>query len=251
MKRYSAISIFAILLALVFTGNLALRRGNAETLSRPEAQATETVTRTVQVNGTGEVQTQPDTAVVSLGVQTEGDTAQAALNQNNTRMQSLLATLEEADIPARNIQTQTLRLAPRYEFNNDNRTLVGYTATNMVEVRLDNLDNLGTLLDQAVQDGANSIENIRFEVNNPVAVTDRARQSAFQNARHKAEQLADLVDTELGTVMDIRETSSIPGPVVRTQELAANAAAVPISPGSQTVTVEIQITWTLITGNQQ
>ena len=255
MKRYLILSILTIFLVLVGASYFELKDGRAETLSQPPsqpvAQQTESVTRTVQVTGTGEVQVEPDSAVISLGVQTEASSAQAALSQNNTKMETLLETLKESNIPTKNIQTQTLSLGPRYETNNGNRTLVGYTASNIVEVRIDNLDSLGTLLDKAVNNGANTVENINFEISDPQKVTDQARHTAFENARHKAEQLANLSNASLGPVMQIQETSSAPGLLVQPAAPVAEAAAVPISPGSQSVSVDLQITWTLVNSNEQ
>ena len=251
MKRYLKLSIVALLLVFVMVGYFELSRGRADTLSQPVAQQTESETRKVQVIGMGETRVEPDSAVISLGVQTEASSAQAALNQNNTKMQTLLETLEEADISSEDIQTQTLHLGPRFEFDEDTRTLVGYVATNIVEVRIDDLERLGTLVDEAVNDGANTVENIRFEIRDPESMTDQARQTAFQNARHKAEELADLANASLGPILEIQETSSTPDPILRSAEMVADAATVPISPGSQTVSVEIQVTWTLLISNEQ
>lgn len=255
MKRYLVLSIFTILLVLVGAGLFELKDGRAETLSQPPsqpvAQQTESGSRTVQVTGTGVVQVEPDSAVISLGVQTEASSAQAALSQNNTKMETLLETLKESNIPTKNIQTQTLSLGPRYETNNGNRTLVGYTASNIVEVRIDNLDSLGTLLDKSVSNGANTVENIRFEISDPQKVTDQARQTAFETALHKAEELANLSNASLGPIMEIQETSSTPGPIVQPAAPVVEAAAVPISPGSQSVSVDLQITWTLVNSNEQ
>lgn len=255
MKRYTKVFASIVLSVILVAGYLTFTPtpGRAETSSRPSLQQTDDTVRSVQVSGTGELQVEPDTAVVRLGVQTEADSAQAALRQNNTQMQTLMDTLEDADISSENIQTQTIRLSPRYEFDNtdDSRNLVGFTASNVVEVRTEDLEALGTLLDQSVDAGANTIENIRFEINASEELTDQARQDAVQNARHKAEQLAELTDASLGQVLEIRETSSTPGPVVRQVETAAEAAAVPISPGSQTISVQVQVTWSLIVGNGQ
>lgn len=63
--------------------------------------------------------------------------------------------------------------------------------------------------------------------------------------------MADLANASLGPILEIQETSSAPGPILRSAEMAADAAAVPISPGSQTVSVEIQVTWTLLISNEQ
>ncbi|MGD8404270.1 MAG: SIMPL domain-containing protein [Anaerolineales bacterium] len=253
MNRYIKIFIGAIFLTAIVAGYLGLTQGRARTLSQPDLQQTNGTTRTVQVTGSGELQVEPDTARIRLGVQTEAETAQAALNQNSTKMRKLIDTLEEADIPSDDIQTQTVRLSPRYNFNdsNNSRTLDGFTASNIVEVRTQNLEDIGTLLDQSVKAGANTIENISFEVSNSETLTDQVRETAVQNARHKAEELANLTDATLGPVLEIQETSNTPVPVNQQAEAPVQqAAAVPISPGSQSVRVNVQITWTLNTGNQ-
>jgi len=249
MKRYRNIIVGAILCVVLAAGYFGSTRGHAEPLSQPQGQQTESTMRTVQVSGSGEVQVTPDSAVISLGVQTEADTAQAALNDNNTKVQAVLDGLKKS-IPSNNIQTQTLRLSPRYETKDNNQTLAGYTATNIVEVRTDKLDSLGSLIDQAVKDGANTIENINFEVSDPEKWSDQARETAMQNARHKAEQLAKLTGATLGPVLEIQETSQTPGPVMRSLAPAAEAA-VPVSPGSQSVSVDVQVTWTLVVKGEQ
>ncbi|MFL7867502.1 MAG: SIMPL domain-containing protein [Anaerolineales bacterium] len=248
MKNYSKIFIAATLVAVFAAGYFAFTRGNAETLSNPLAQQDASTTRTVQVSGAGEMQVEPDTAVVRLGVQTDADTAQTALSQNNRKMQALINSLTDAGVASKNIQTQTIRLSPRYDNggNNNDQTLVGYTASNVVEVRTSDLESLGSLLDDAVKAGANTIENIGFEISNSENLTDQVRQAAVENARHKAEQLAKLTGATLGPVLEIQESSRTPSPVIEQAAApAASSAAVPISPGSQSISVQVQVTWSL------
>lgn len=259
MKQYIKTLTVTVLFAILVTGCQGLpgitseNSDNMEIFSPSESQQTDSNVRRVQVSGAGELEIEPDTAVLRLGVQTEADSAQVALRQNNSQMQTLMNSLEEADIPAENIQTQTIRLSPRYELENtgENRTLVGYTASNVLEVRTENLDELGNLLDQSVEAGANTIENIRFEISASEDLSDIARESAVQNARHKAEQLAELTNATLGPILEIQESSNTPGPIVRQVEAPAEAAAVPISPGSQTISVQVQVTWSLIPNSGQ
>ena len=149
MKHYTKILIGAILVTTILAGYLGSMQGSARVLSKPEAQQNNNTTRTVEVSGSGEIQVKPDTARIRLGVQTEAETAQTALYQNSTKMRALIDALENADISSDDIQTQTVRLSPRYNFNdsNNSRSLAGFTASNIVEVRTQNLQNLGTLLD--------------------------------------------------------------------------------------------------------
>jgi uncharacterized protein YggE len=215
-------------------------------LQSPTQQPGESTMRTVQVSGAGEARVKPDTAVINLGVRTQDKTAQAALQKNNTKTQALINALRKADIPAENIQTQAINLAPNYETNktDNNQTLAGYTASNIVEVRTADLESVGTLLDQAVNAGANTIENIRFEVSDSGKLLDQVRETAVQNAQHKAEQLAKLTGATLGPVLEIQETSRIPSPILG--QTSAETAGVPVSPGTQSVSVQVQVTWTLV-----
>lgn len=207
--------------------------------------------RTVSVSGQGQVDAQPDVAVVRMGVQTEAESAEQALRDNSSRMQALLDALRNAGISSEDIQTQTVQLQPRYEDQPQQqgqgatRTLAGYVATNTVQVRARDLDNLGTLLDAAVEAGGNTIEGIRFEVSDTTGLLDQAREAAMNDARHKAEQLASLAGASLGDVLTINE-SGVPRPTAARETVAlSQAQAVPIEPGTQSIDVSIQVTWLL------
>jgi hypothetical protein len=160
-------------------------------------------------------------------------------------MESVLDSLMEAGVASEDIQTQSLHLTPSYETDEGGRTLVGYTAFNIVEVRVRVLDGLGSLLDDAVQSGANTLENINFEISDPTSALDQARELAMADARHKAEMLASLSNVELGTVLSINESSGRPIPAPREVVLEDEARAVPIESGRETVSVNLQVTWLL------
>jgi hypothetical protein len=201
--------------------------------------------RTVSVLGTGQVQGEPDAAVVTLGVETEAEEASAALTQNNQQMQALVEALGEAGLSGEELQTQTIRLSPRYEREPEGaQELVGYRAINLLEARIRDLDELGTVLDAAVEAGGNRVEGIRFEITDTSALLDRAREAAWEDARHKAEQLAHLAFTDLGPASTIQETSRSVRPVERVA-LEQPQAAVPVEPGTQTISVDLQVTWLL------
>jgi uncharacterized protein YggE len=205
--------------------------------------------RTVSVTGSGTIEGQPDQAVVSLGVRTEDENAANALSQNSTQMQALISALRSGGVAQADIRTLTIQLFPRYEAppTNDpggSPVVNGFVATNIVEVTVRDLDNLGSLMDAAIKAGGNQVQGISFDISDQGTQLDQARQAAMQDARHKAEQLATLAGARLGGVVTIVETSSAPPPFLR--ELSAQAdSSVPISPGTQTIQVDIQVTWEL------
>lgn len=215
----------------------------------PLAQAAGEPQRTVSVSGSGQVQAQPDQATIRLGVQTDSDSAAQALTENSTKMQALLDSLKNAGVAADDIQTQAVQLQPQYNQppgpQQTNQAPTGYRATNLVEVKVNNLDNLGQLLDAAVKAGGNTIQGISFDVSDPSALLDQAREAAMQDAKHKAEQLASLAGAQLGPVFNINENSSTPRPLMQAGIARADVAAVPIEPGTQSLEVNVQVTWLL------
>lgn len=227
----------------------------AQTEQTPTPPSAALPNRAVTVSGSGMVNATPDIAIVTVGVQTDAKTASQALTQNSTQMQAVMDTLRKANIAAADIRTTSVQLYPRYD-NQPNpqpnqqggtepNQPVGYTATNSVEVTVRNLDNLGSLLDQVVSAGGNQITGIRFDLSDPSKAMDQAREAAMKDAMHKAQQLATLAGARLGAVVTINESSSAPIPYAAMQARADTASSVPVSPGSQPVTVDLQVTWEL------
>jgi uncharacterized protein YggE len=188
-------------------------------------------------------------------VQVQAKEAADALSQNSEQMQAVIEALEEAGVESDDIQTQVIRLSPRYEQPTPQTgpaqqqgppELVGFVATNIAEVTVRDIEDLGSLLDAAIQAGGNQIQGIRFEVEEPADLFDQAREAAWEDAMHKAEQLADLSDSTLGMVLTINESSRTPRPVTE-RVLGAGAAAAPIEPGTQLIEIDLQVTWLLTT----
>jgi uncharacterized protein YggE len=143
--------------------------------------------------------------------------------------------------------------------------IIGYTAITIVEIRVRDLNNLGSVLDTAVGSGANIIQSIRFEASDLSGSLDEARQEALNNARSSAEQLAALVNAQLGPVVNITEYG--PGPFPFYAAGAAGAASAEaqagaaggvgqaqpaqVEPGAQTYFVTLQVTWSLVPNPQQ
>jgi hypothetical protein len=206
--------------------------------------------RTVTVTGNGSVEGQPDTAVILMGVRTEDEIAAQALEQNNTQMQALLNALRAAGVAQADMRTLSIQLQPRYQpppstRPNDPFSVSGFIASNLLEVTVRDLDNLGALIDSAVEAGGNQVEGIRFEISDSAILLDQARQAAMQDARHKAEQLSSLAGARLGVVVTINESSSRPYPLMRDLSQSSVGGEMPISPGTQSIQVDIEITWEL------
>lgn len=233
----------AVLIVPLFLGLILWQMNASATPATAQTTPDTDAERVIQVTGNGAVSAQPDIATVRLGVQTEADTAVDALDQNNVRMSDLISATLEAGVAEEDIQTQGLRLQPVYDRSDDTPELTGYRASNIVEVTIRDLDNLGATLDAAIAAGGNTIENIRFEVSDREELLAAAREAAMNDAIQKAEQLTALADAELGEVLTITELGGT-GPVpVALERVESESAAVPVSPGTQTIEANVQVSW--------
>jgi uncharacterized protein YggE len=257
MKNRSVVEFVILVTAMivvlvVFSGFQGVQARNDDRLMMQQQQPQPTAEnrRTVTVSGNGRSAATPDQAQIVIGVETQAETASEALSENNTQMQALITSLTGADVERRDIQTQNISLYPRYSQPTNPEAqaeVIGYTASNTVQVTVRDLDALGSLLDTAIQAGGNTIQGISFQVSDTVEATDQARELAFTDAQRKAQQLAGLAELELGEVISINETGFSTPPMFARGGVAFDAAqSVPVEPGSQMIELSLQVTWELV-----
>lgn len=201
---------------------------------------------TITVTGEGTVTAAPDLATVSLGVTTQGATAAEAMGANSAALALVLERVKAAGVEDRDIQTSTLNLNPNLAGTDGSSvpTIQGYVAVNTVQLRVRDLEKLGSVLDAAVTDGANTLNGISFGLAEPDPAMDEARKEAVANARARAELLTGAAGVGLGRVLSINESGGYapPMPMYR-MEAAADAAPVPVEGGEVGVTASVTITW--------
>jgi len=228
------VAILAIVLSLLLTNPAQAQPAGGASSARH-----------VTVIGQGEVKGIPDTAYVQIGVETEANTTQAALAQNNTQAEAIIARLKELGVAEKDIQTSSFNISATYD--NAGRQVVGYRVSNMVSVTIRDLDQAGTLLDQVVQVGANRVYGISFGVADPTELLTQARDQAVADARVRAGQLAQSSGNNLGDILVITESiGSMPFPVPQGRGFAEDAmASVPIQTGEQSFSAQVQVTFAL------
>ena len=200
--------------------------------------------RQVTVVGHGEVKGRPDTATVQIGVETEAASAKEALAQNSAQAEQLQKKLKDLGVAEQDIQTSNFSVSPTY--GPDGRQITGYHVGNSVTVIIRKLDTAGALLDQVVQAGANSIYGVSFSVDNPQKLLEQARQQAMADAKARATQLASAGGAAIGELLVINENVNAPPPMPMAARMDAAASAnVPVQPGEQSFSVDVQATYEL------
>lgn len=206
---------------------------------------------TVSVTGHGESTAAPDMAVVTLGVTVQAPSAAEAMRQNTERQQVVIDTLRGRGIEGRDIQTSGLSLSPVQDYSREGQPprITGYQASNMVTVRVRDLPRLGEALDALVGAGANEINGIGFQRENLEDAENEARARAVENARLRAEVMANAAGMEVGRLLAITDVAARmgPQPMMRAMAMdsAAAAAPVPVEAGELSVAAEVTVTWEL------
>lgn len=200
--------------------------------------------RMITVQGEGQVSVVPDMAQVGIGVETRAANAADAMAGTSEKMAALMAVATEAGVEARDQQTSNLNLRTdlRHTNNGQPPQVMGYIATNMLTIRLRDLDSAPQILDQLISAGANQLHGVQFTVQDPKPHLDEARQLAVADAMAKAALYAQAAGVETGDILRIEEPQSGGGgvyPMAR-MEMAASAG-VPMAAGEQNISASINL----------
>lgn len=203
----------------------------------------------LQINAEGTSEARPDMATINLGVTTEGQTAQAALQENARRMSALNQALRRAGVADRDIQTSNVSVHPQQQYREGQEPLItGYQANNTVNARVRNVNNLGRVIDAAVAAGGNTIHGVNFSHQNADAQLDAARRNAIAEARRRADLYASALNMRVVGIIAVSEgggySPPIPMPMMAARNMAQDAST-PISPGEIETRVSVSVTFEL------
>ena len=246
--------IILVLSVVLITATLTACGGVAAAKSSYPADIPEPTpaTRTIRVSGSGRAVLSPDIAYVNIGVQTESKDAVEAVTSNNIQTQKVTDALVDSGIDEKEIQTTNFSIYPRQDYDSQGKPTgeITYIVENSVHVTVRDLDQIGEILNTAVQAGANTIHGIQFDVSDKTEALSEARQSAVANAETVAEELAQAAGVELGEIQTISTFSGgFPAPMV-VEGRGGGAALmadvpVPVSPGQMIVTVEVSMIYAI------
>ncbi len=198
----------------------------------------------VRANGEGIVSIRPDQVKVSVGVTNQAGTAQEAADQNATVTNNVLAALRQLLGATADIKTLGYSLNPIYSNTpGANRPIIGYQATNTIEITLNDISLAGRVIDVSAQAGATNVNALRFGLRDPNPTRIQALRAAALQARQKAEAIATALGGRVGQVLIAEEGGSIsPIPVdSRSVGFAAGATPTTIEAGTLEVRAYVAI----------
>ncbi|MBO7663576.1 MAG: SIMPL domain-containing protein [Clostridia bacterium] len=161
--------------------------------------------KTITVNGSGEIRISADTAVISLGVSARDPDVLTAQQKVNAAIAAIRQALMDQGVKEENINTEYISIYALYDYTNDREQLTAYNASSNLAVTVTDMDSVGALIDLAFASGANTLGSITFDASNTEEAKAEAMKAAVENAKKKAEILAEASGLKITGVRTITE----------------------------------------------
>jgi uncharacterized protein YggE len=271
----AGILAFGVLAAALGTVNQVLNaaaqtnnNSNSSTATKGEEWQQKLPLSTVSTSGTAAMKVTPDKFSVTVGVETNGTTAQEAASKNADLMSGVIAALKNLGVKENQIGTSNYNIYPIYQSREPTKAcpqiyplppecqpgqvITGYRASNSATVTLNvnGTIDAGKVIDAAVKAGANNINGVYFFISQEMQqqVRDSLIKDAIGNAKHRAEIAADAANITVIGVQSI-SLNDVYFPIFyKNLDQAAPAgsgAPTPILPTEQEVTTTVNMVFYL------
>jgi uncharacterized protein len=199
------------------------------------------------------IESAPDTATFSTGVETSAPTASAALRQNSAEVAKVIAQLRKLGIDQKDIQTSGVNLNAEYDYiqaTQQNR-FKGYRVSNQVQVKIRDISKLGSIMDSVVTSGATNINGPWFSIDDDSEVKKSARSRALASGKAQAESYAKANGYSSVRLLAVAEgisgRSPGPQPIMKSFDVAAESGSrVPIAPGQIGTSVVLSLQYEMV-----
>jgi hypothetical protein len=208
----------------------------------------------ISVSGQAQLEVDPDQAEIYVNIITEGPDAEIVQNINSENSNEVLAALLEHNLKEENIETTSYYLSPKRNWNpvTQRYDVEGYKLTHTMKVTTEDTENVGEIINIAVNNGANGIGNIQFTLSDGLEKEVRAEALALagQEAQTKAENIAQSLDIKIGKIKSVSENNYYYTPYSYSGEKAVSAGGdyeenVIISPEKVTVNSNIAVIYNI------
>ena len=198
----------------------------------------------VSVTGDSIVQAQPDTAILTVSVVTQGRNALEAQQDNAIRSDAVVKALKSAAGAGAEVKTSGYSLQPIRAYKEGQPpTITGYEARNSVTVTMSDLTRVGTVIDATAQAGSNDISGISFTLRKDRPARDQALAEATREALSKAQVIATALGGRVVRIVEVQEEGvQPPRPIYQEFQMKTmSAAPTPIEVGTLDITSRVQL----------
>lgn len=195
------------------------------------------------VIGNGEIVAQPEYVQIQLEVRTEGKDVSLAQQENAIIMNRVIDSLVALNIPREAIQTTVYTISPNYDYIEGRQELRGFEVQNAISVKITDISQAGTVIDTAIQNGANHVSAIQFKIEDSDAYYQQALNLALVNAIGKAKSMAETMHIPLRLIpIEIIEESHNVTPIFyKAVQMSNQEFITPIEQGRISINASVRI----------
>jgi uncharacterized protein YggE len=197
-------------------------------LALPAAADDKTEPRLITVTGEAEVLVVPDEVVFDLTVQTVNRELRLAKAQTDERLKKLSDLTRRYNVAPKDVQTDYIKLEPRYRGNDESRLFIGYSVRKDLVFTLRDVSRAEEMLSEILESGITRINGVRFQTSQLRRYRDQARAAAIRAAQEKATALTAEIGQKIGRAYTIEEETT-PSRSLYSQNVSSNALE--MSPG--------------------
>jgi uncharacterized protein len=244
------------LVAYVFSNNTAYAEQSLN-LHSYQNNNTSNPNNTLFVTGTANTKVKPDKVILSLGVETNNKTANAALVANSKIMNKVIDVLKTAGVKENETSTLSLSIFPNYNYSRPSDTvgkITGFTVSNLIQIQSTNIGNVSRWIDTAIASGANTVNNVDFTISDKRL--DETKNSLIKQAIDNAITKADIATSVLRLKVvgvksvNLNEFEIQPPPIPLAKESVAASAPIanrstPVISGEQQVNTKVGIMFSI------
>ncbi len=173
---------------------------------------------TISITGKGEVMAVSDIASLSINLNKEGKTSKEAQDLLNESITKTLSYLKDQKIADKDIKSEYGGINPKYSYEKvscytypcptSDPKIVGYTATQVITVKVREVDNASEIRTGLAGLGVSDITGPTFSIDDEDKIKEEARANAIDDAKSKAEVLAKELGVKLGKVTSFYENGN-------------------------------------------
>lgn len=186
----------------------------------------------IKVNGEGTVTAVPNQASATIGVITEGKDLTLVQQQNSETITRVVNVLDTFNIPRTNIQTFDYHVDSQYDYVDGKQLFRGYRVQTLLKITINEVKELGRVINSIIEAGANYVSNVQFTVSNPNEYYLRALKKAMKNAHEKAETIVLNLKVKWNSIpFRIEELGRESGPIQPQLTFVKGATSEQFQPG--------------------
>lgn len=217
------------------------------------ADGTKPETPTLTVAGTGSLTVAPDTAFVTVGMETAGKSLSQAQRENSAVMQKVMERLRALKIDKERIQTSSFTVTPQYR-PSPNRPgdtppappeIIGYRISNTVTVEVRDLEKVAAVIEEALTAGSNHFQGLQWALRDEQPARLSALKFAAAKAREKATALSEALHVNLVRLVTVNEAGHVVRPMpyagLSERAMAPASGAPPVSSGEMKVEATVML----------